>query len=203
MTEAVALLSALVAIPSVTTEEHAIVAFLADWFRDRGLEVRQDDRNLEIRVRGAAPGPVLLWSSHLDTVPVGSGWTVDPFTPTIRDGRMTGRGCNDAKASIAAFSVALCALAASPPASGEVVLAATCEEERGRLGLERFLPSLGPIHAALVGEPTGLHPAVAQNGLLLLDLVARGRAGHAARPQLAVNAIEVAARDVLALHALT
>ncbi len=198
----IALLGALVAIPSVTTEEAAIASFLADWFQERGLAVRQDDRNLEIRVRGRAPGPVLLFSSHLDTVPVGPGWTVEPFVPAIGDGRMTGRGANDAKASVAAMAHAMLALHADPPARGEVVFAATCEEERGRQGLERFLPSLGRIDAAIVGEPTSLEPAVAQNGLLILDLVAGGRAGHAARPQLADNAIERAARDVLALQAL-
>jgi acetylornithine deacetylase len=195
------LLAELVAIPSVTTEERAICDFLASWLVERGLPVRVDDRNLAVQVGG--PGPVLLFSSHHDTVPVGSGWTVDPFAPMVHAGRMSGRGSNDAKASIAAFSCAMVALAADPPPRGSVVFAATCEEERGRNGLERFLPSLGPIDAAIVGEPTDLRPAVAQNGLLILDLVAKGRAGHAARPQLALNPIEIAARDIAALHALT
>jgi acetylornithine deacetylase len=196
------LLRELVAIPSVTGDEAAVCAFLADWLRRRGLDVRVDDRNLEARVRGRAPGPTLLWSSHLDVVPPGEGWTGDPFVPREANGRLIGRGANDAKASVAAFASALVALAAEPLPRGDVVFAATCEEERGRDGLERFLPSLGPIDAALVGEPTGLQPAVAQNGLLVLELTTRGRAGHAARPRLAVNAIELAARDVLALHAL-
>lgn len=196
------LLQQLVAIPSVTGDEAAICAFLADWLRQRGIAVRVDDRNLEARVRGQAPGPVLLWSSHLDVVPPGGGWSSDPFVPRVENGRMIGRGANDAKASVAALATALVALRDRPPARGEVVFAATCEEERGRAGLERFLPSLGPIDAALVGEPTGLQPAVAQNGLLILELLARGKAGHAARPKLSVNAIEIAARDVLALHAL-
>ena len=150
----VALLESLVAIPSVSGDEQAIAAFVETWFRTRGLEVRRDDRNLEVRVRGAAPGPVLLLSSHLDVVPTGTGWATDPFTPVIRDGRMFGRGCNDAKASVAALCHAMLALAHDPPARGEIVLALTCEEERGRNGLERFLPSLGRVDAALVGEPT-------------------------------------------------
>lgn len=199
----VALLRELVAIPSVTGDEHAIARFLAGWLEARGVAVRVDDRNVEARVRGASPGPVLLWSSHLDVVPPGEGWSADPFVPRVVDGKMFGRGANDAKASVAAMAVALVALHRAPPARGEIVFAATCEEERGRLGLERFLPSLGPIDAALVGEPTELQPAVAQNGLLVLELTAKGRAGHAARPHLALNAIDVAARDVLALHALS
>ncbi len=198
-----ALLESLVGIPSVSGDEHAIAAFIETWFRARGLHVRRDDRNVEVRVRGKAPGPVLLFSSHLDVVPTGSGWSTEPFVPVIRDGKMIGRGCNDAKASVAAMSHAMVALAHDPPATGEIVLALTCEEERGRNGLEKFLPSLGHIDAALVGEPTGMQPAVAQNGLLLLELTARGRAGHAARPHLALNAIDVAVRDVAALHGLT
>ncbi len=199
---AVTLLAALVAIPSITTEEAAIVAYLAGWLREHGLDPRVDDRNIDVRVQGKEPGPTLLFSSHTDTVPVGTGWTVDPFVPEIRGGRMFGRGSNDAKASIAAMAVATVALKLRPPDKGILIFAPTCEEERGRNGLEKFLPSLGPIDAALVGEPTQLQPAVAQNGLLILDLVAQGRAGHAARPHLAVNAIDVAVRDIAALHAL-
>jgi acetylornithine deacetylase len=198
----VELLQRLVAIPSVTGDEHAICAFLAGWLGDRGLPVRVDDRNLEARVQGRLPGPTLLWSTHLDVVPPGEGWSTDPFAPVVRDGKLFGRGSNDAKASVAAMACALVALHRDPPERGQIVLAATCEEERGRMGLERFLPSLGPVDAALVGEPTGLEPAVAQNGLLVLELTARGKAGHAARPKTAINAIELAARDVVALHGL-
>lgn len=203
MTAARDLLAELVAIPSVSGDELAIAVFVERWLRDHGLDAVRDDRNVVARVRGKAPGPVLLLCSHLDVVPAGEGWTSDPFVPVVVGDKMVGRGCNDAKASGTAMLLAAAALAADPPACGEVILALTCEEERGRHGLERILASLGPIDAALVGEPTGLQPAVAQNGLLILDLVARGRAGHAARPTLAVNAIDIAARDVIALHGLT
>ncbi len=200
MSEVVRLLSDLVGHPSVTGEEHEIARFLERWFEDRGVAVRRDDRNLEIRV--GRSGPALLLNSHLDVVPPGDGWATDPFVPRIEGDRMVGRGANDAKASVAAMATALLALADDPPEGVQIVFAATCEEERGRAGLEQFLPSLGPLAGAVVGEPTELHPAVAQNGLLILELFARGRAGHAARPTLAVNAIDIAAWDVAALHAL-
>lgn len=199
---AVELLEQLVRIPSVSGDEHAVCAFLADWFAQAGLDARVDDRNLVVRVHGEQPGPVLLLNSHLDVVPPGEGWSTDPFVPKVDCGRMIGRGANDAKASVAAMARAVIALARRPQARGEVIFAATCEEERGRMGLERILPSLGPIDAAVVGEPTGLNPAVAQNGLLILELTAKGRAGHAARPHLAINAIEIAARDVTTLTGL-
>ncbi|MFT4625874.1 MAG: acetylornithine deacetylase [Myxococcota bacterium] len=193
------LLRDLVATPSVSGDEHAVVEVLADWLRGHGLSVRVDDRNLECRV--GEGGPVVLLNSHTDVVPPGEGWHTDPFVPTISDVRMVGRGCNDAKASVAAMACAMVELAALE-LPGSVVFAATCEEERGREGLERFLPSLGRLDAAIVGEPTGLHPAVSQNGLLLLELYPEGRAGHAARPTLAVNALDIACRDVVALHDL-
>lgn len=202
MSAARELLAELVAIPSVSGDELGIAVFVEHWMRDHGLEVERDDRNVVARVRGKGPGPVLLLSSHLDVVPPGEGWTSDPFVPVVVGDRMVGRGCDDAKASGTAMLLAAAALAADPPACGELILALTCEEERGRNGLERILAFLGPIDAALVGEPTGLQPAVAQNGLLILDLIAHGRAGHAARPKLAVNALDVAARDVVALHGL-
>jgi acetylornithine deacetylase len=196
------LLQELVSIPSVTGDELAICSFLATRLREQGLDVEVSDRNLACRVRGKAPGPVLLLSSHTDVVPPGEGWTRAPFEPH-RDGfRLVGRGANDAKASVASMAVAMQALADDPPERGEVVFAATCEEERGRKGLEAFLPSLGRIDAALVGEPTSLEPAIAQIGLLVLELVARGKAGHAARPASAINAISIAAADVERLHAL-
>jgi acetylornithine deacetylase len=196
------LLGQLVTIPSVSGDEAAIVAFVEAWLQRHGFAVHRDDRNLAIRVKGREPGPVLLMNSHLDVVPPGEGWRSDPFTPYVMDGRMFGRGSNDAKASGVAMLHAAIRLRDDPPAAGELVLALTCEEEKGRAGLERFLPMLGKVDAALVGEPTQLQPAVAQNGLLILELTAKGRAGHAARPHLAINAIELAAKDVLALHGL-
>ncbi len=201
MSLVVSLLSDLVAIPSVSGDEDAIAAFLTRWLEFRGLTVRRAGRNLEARV--GTSGPTLLLNSHLDVVPTGEGWATDPFVPTVVDGRMYGRGANDAKASVAAMATAMVALAENPPPGVQIVFAATCEEERGRNGLEEFLPSLGVLDAALVGEPTGLNPAVAQNGMLLLELFAHGKAGHAARPHLAVNAIDIAARDIVALHDLT
>lgn len=196
-------LAAWVATPSVTGDELALALAVEAWLGGEGLEVTRDDRNVVATVRGRSPGPRLLLNSHLDVVPPGNGWATDPFTPVLRDGRMYGRGANDAKASGVAMAMAALALHRDPPPVGEVVLALTCEEERGRMGLERVLPGLGRFDGAVIGEPTGLQPAVAQNGLLILELTTRGKQGHAARPQLAINAIDAACRDVLKLHGLT
>jgi acetylornithine deacetylase len=196
-----ALLHALVAARSPSREEGPAVEVMEAWLRAHvpaATPIRAD-RNLAAVLDSGVPGPTLLLLSHLDTVPATAAWTRDPWAPTIEGGRMYGLGANDAKASCAAMAVCF---AAARLKRGKLVLATVCEEEVGRGGLEIFLPSLPPADHAIVGEPTGLDVAVAQNGLLILDCEARGRAGHAARPHLADNAIYTAARDILALEAL-
>ncbi|MBN2801149.1 MAG: M20/M25/M40 family metallo-hydrolase [Deltaproteobacteria bacterium] len=194
------LLQELVRVPSLSGQEDAVLVRLAAWLRARGLSPVVRGRNLSVRV-GRGDGPTLLLHSHTDTVPVGSDWTRDPFGGKVEAGRLYGRGANDAKGCVAAMAAAVAALSRED-LPGTVIFAATCEEERGEHGFGACHPNLGPLDGAVFGEPTGLHPAVAQRGMLLLTLTAKGVAGHAARPHLAVNAIEAAARDVIALASL-
>lgn len=196
------LLGALVSIPSVSRQEDAAAGFLHGWLTERGVEARRIGDNVVSVVRGARPGPVFLLNSHLDTVPAKDGWESDPWTPFEKDGRLVGLGSGDAKASIAAMSCATVALAREGLERGTLIFAATCLEEIGRGGLEDILPELGPIDAALVGEPTALEAAVAQSGLLILECAARGRTAHAARAHQGVNALTKAARDLLAVDGL-
>src|SRR5205085_7641695 len=114
------------------------------------------------------------------TVPAVEGWTADPWVPRIEGDRLVGLGASDAKASVAALLEAF--LTAPLAGNVRVVFAATCDEETGGQGLEKLVPHL-TFDAAIVGEPNGFRPAIAQKGLLKLKLTARGRAGHAARPQ--------------------
>ncbi len=197
----VTLLHSLVAARSPSREEGPAVEVMERWLRTftPDASIVRADRNLAAILDSGTPGPTLLLVSHLDTVPATAAWTRHPWSPAIVEGRMYGLGANDAKASVAAMAMAF---AAARPARGRLVLATVCEEEVGRGGLEVFLPSLPVADHAIVGEPTGLDIAVAQNGLLILDCEAHGRAGHAARPQLADNAIYTAARDILALEGL-
>lgn len=190
------LLADLVAARSPSREEGPAVEVLEAWCRGRGDLLRRD-RNLAM-IRGSG-GPVLLLCSHHDTVPATEAWTRPPWTPTLEGGRLYGLGANDAKGCLAAMAVA-CATADVP--RGTLVFAGVCEEEVGRGGLEVFLPELPRADSAIVGEPTGLDVAVAQNGLLVLDCTNFGRAGHAARPHLAENPIYAMARDILAVEAM-
>jgi len=191
------LLADLVAARSPSREEGPAADVIEAWCRGKG-DVLRVDRNVAMQ-RGSGEGPTLLVCSHHDTVPATSAWTRPPWTPTIEGGRMYGLGANDAKGCLSAMAVA-CATART--GRGRIVFAAVCEEEVGRGGLEAFLPGLPAPDSAIIGEPTGLDIATAQNGLLILDATVRGRAGHAARPHLADNPIPRLARDLLAVDAL-
>ncbi|MCC7290528.1 MAG: M20/M25/M40 family metallo-hydrolase [Phycisphaerales bacterium] len=196
----------LCAIPSVSRAEDAIATRVADWLASVGLHVEREGNNVWCEL-GDCARPRLLLNSHLDTVAPGSGWTGDPWTPRQSKGVITALGANDAKGCVCAMLHGVLELHArlqkGVPLGGTVVLALTAEEEISGQGLGTVLPRLGPIDAALVGEPTGLIPMTAQRGLLILRLVARGRAGHPAhiQPDRETNAIYIAAGDMVALKA--
>lgn len=194
---AVELLREVVRIPSESRQEDAVVARLESAMLELGMAPKVSGRNLTALLDGG-DGPLLLLNSHTDTVPVGQGWTRDPLKADIEDGRIYGRGSNDAKGCLVAMLIAAKKAFATNAPKGKVLIAASCEEEVLGQGLEVLLPTLPRPDAAVVGEPTGLKAAVAQKGLLLIEIIAKGRSAHAAHGG-GVNAVEAAARDVLAL----
>ena len=197
---AVELLRDLVRIPSESGHEEGVVARLDSAARELGVTPTVIGRNITALFDGGE-GPLLLLNSHTDTVPVGEGWTRDPLGAEMENGRIYGRGSNDAKGCVTAMLLGAARAFASNAPKGKVLFAASCEEEVLGQGLEKLLPLLPRPDAAVVGEPTGLQPAVAQKGLLLLEVTAAGRSAHAAWGG-GVNAVEAAARDVLALSKL-
>jgi acetylornithine deacetylase len=198
--KALDLLTEVVRIPSESKNEDAVVARLESAFLELGLKPSVTGRNLTATLDGGS-GPLLLLNSHTDTVPVGQGWTRDPLKAEVVDGRLYGRGSNDAKGCLVAMILGAKKAFASNAPKGKVLIAATCEEEVLGKGLETLLPALPKPDAAVVGEPTGLNSATAQKGLLLLEVIAKGKSAHAAHGG-GVNAVEAAARDVLALSKL-
>ena len=176
-----------------------MVEVFESWARSAGLEVEVAQNNRAVRRVGTLPGPTLLLLSHYDTVPATTAWSRDPWTPTEENGRLYGLGANDAKGCLAAMMIAFLHAKID---RGQLILVAAAEEEVGRNGFECFQAQLPTPDAAIVGEPTGLDVATAQNGLLILDCVAHGKAGHAARPQLADNAIYTMCRDILAIESM-
>jgi acetylornithine deacetylase len=200
VTSPVDLLRELVRLASPSGKEEAVVARLEGEFRARGWTPVVSGRNLTTTLDGGE-GPLLLLNSHTDTVPIGEGWTRDALAAEIHDGKIYGRGSNDAKGCLTAMIAGASRAFAHDAPKGRVMLAATCEEEVLGQGLEKLLPTLPRPDAAVVGEPTGLQPAVAQKGLVVLEITAAGRSAHAAWGG-GVNAVEAAARDVLALSQL-
>jgi acetylornithine deacetylase len=177
----VQLLSDLVAIPSVSGAEQAIAEYVEQTARRWGLDVVRDETCVRIEVGGFGPGASLALVSHLDTVPPGSGWTRDPFTPVVDGTRLYGRGSGDAKASVAAMLLAAHDLAErGRPDAGRVLVVFGYGEETKNTTMEQAVGRLGQVDAAVIGEPTNLDVAVAQRGLMMVDLVARGEQGHAA-----------------------
>jgi acetylornithine deacetylase len=199
----VELLREIVAIPSVSGEEDALAGFLEQTARGWGLEVTRDDAAVRVELCGRTPGATIALVSHLDVVPPGGGWTRDPFTPTVEGNRLYGRGSGDAKASVAAM---LCAardlLEGGGLERGRLLVLLGYGEETKNTTMERAVARAGSIDGAVVGEPTNLDLAIAQRGLLMADLVARGDQRHAAYASADgefANATVVLARDLLRL----
>ena len=200
-----ALLHELVAIPSVSGDEEAVARHVESEVRKWGLDVVRDATGVKVEARARKPGPTLALVSHLDVVPPGQGWTRDPWTPVVEAGRLYGRGSGDAKATVAAMLCAIRDVAdAGGPAHGRMMVILGYGEETKYTSMPDALATVGTIDAALVGEPTNLKLSVAQRGLMMVDLIARGdqrHAGYAAGASF-TNAAIVLARDLLKLGSL-
>jgi acetylornithine deacetylase len=206
--EILALHRAITAIPSVSGNEAAVADYLAEFLetklRRRDARVERIGNSLLARL---GHGPVLLLDTHLDTVPPAPGWTRDPWAVEEEEGRIHGLGSNDAKAAVTAMTAAFLAwLEIDLPFT--LILALVEGEETRGTGTQAVLAELASrgdtIEAAVVGEPTGLDIAVAQKGLMVLELRAEGEACHAAHAQAlgAANAARRLARDLVALEGI-
>jgi len=147
--------------------------------------------NLIARVGGE--GEQLLLAGHLDVVPAGDGWSVPPFEPTVRDGRVYGRGATDNKGPTAAIVMAAACLSGCLRLRGTLLVAAVADEERGsRLGLEYLLQRglLRPHHAIVPDIGGNMREIdVAEKGALILELISHGRQAHGSTPEKGINAL--------------
>ena len=200
------LLRELIAIPSVSGEEAELAVFIEETVRRWGLDVVRTANAVQVEVRGWAPGPTIALASHLDVVPPGAGWTRDPFTPSIEGTKLYGRGSGDAKASVAAMLYAARDIVDSGGVdAGRVLVILGFGEETKSTTMGLAVDAAGEIDAAVIGEPTGLEFAVAQRGLMMVDLLAQGDQRHAAYASGDdgfTNSIQLLARDLLKLDTL-
>ena len=197
------LLRELVAIPSMSGEEAEIAVFVEETTRRWGLDVVRDANAVRIEVRGWDTGSTLAFASHLDVVAPGSGWTRDPFNPVIEGTRLYGRGSGDAKASVAAMLYAAKDIVDSGGMDvGRLLIVLGYGEESKNTTMASAVEAAGEIDAAVIGEPTSLDFAIAQRGLMMVDLLAQGdqrHAGYASNEGGFTNSVQVLARDLLQL----
>lgn len=200
--QAIELLMQLIATPSVSRKEDAASDIAESFLQRHGINTLRYGNNIVARsLRFDASRQTLLLNSHIDTVHPSASYTFDPYHPFIRDGRLYGLGSNDAGASLVALMAVFILFYKDETLPFNLLLGISAEEEvSGENGIRRLLPSLAAdgipaIDMAIVGEPTSLRPAVAERGLMVLDGVTRGIAGHAARDE-GINAIYRAMSDI-------
>jgi len=200
--ESIGLLKAMVGIPSFSREEKEVADLLEATFSIWGLNPSRIGNNLWMRNKEWSDNkPVILLNSHIDTVRPAGGWIQDPFQALIEGQRITGLGSNDAGASVVSLLGTFRYFYEADNLPYNLLYCASAEEEiSGENGVASILDQLGRIDLAIVGEPTQMHIAIAEKGLLVLDCEAKGRSGHAARNE-GENAIYKAIKDIEILKA--
>lgn len=225
---AVSLLQEMIAIPAYSSLEQERAAFLYTRLTARAAK-RSPDITVErignnlLLYTGTFDNrrETVMLCSHIDTVKESAGYTFNPFLPFERDENIYGLGTNDDGASVVCQIETFFALCARPELTKRLpvnlILVIGAEEEcSGKNGMDRMLRYLsektirsagGGIctltpHFAIVGEPTGMKAAVAERGLLVLDGVATGTSGHAARNE-GINALYKALDDIQKLRNFT
>jgi acetylornithine deacetylase len=194
---ALALLKELIATPSFSKEENDTAEIISSFFTKHAVEFKRVGNNIYATNKYYdAAKPSLLLNSHHDTVKPNKGYTLDPFAAIEKDGKLYGLGSNDAGGCVVSLIAAFLHFYNEPNTKYNLVFAASAEEEiSGMNGIELALPHLGNIDFGIVGEPTQLEMAVAERGLMVIDCVAPGRAGHAARKE-GENALYNAMDDI-------
>lgn len=195
--DAVELLRSLIATPSVSRNESEAADVMQHYMEGIGLTPRREGNNQwVISPKWDDNKPTLLLNAHIDTVKPAASWTRDPFIPTIEGDKLYGLGSNDCGGGLTTLLQAFRWLTLRPQPYNLIYLASAEEEVSGKDGFTRALPLLPHIDVAIVGEPTGMQPAIAEKGLMVLDVIAHGKSGHAARNE-GVNAIYEALDDMM------
>jgi len=204
LNDSIQLLRGMVAIPSPTFEEDAVCSMILAWLQDRGVGCERVGNNIIAANLEAGQGaPVVLLDAHIDTVAPAASYTRDPYDAGSDPDRVWGLGSNDDGGSVVAM-VALYRRCLEESLPCNLILVLSCEEERSGDGGTAFLygPD-GPFAAgkypipdyAIIGEPTGNRAATSERGLIVIDALASGVSGHAARNE-GVNALYIALEDI-------
>ncbi len=196
-TSAIELLTQLISIPSFSKEEDGTASAILEFLSKHSVEAKRQGNNVwALNAYFDSSKPTVLLNSHHDTVKPNPQYKRDPFKPEIIDGKLFGLGSNDAGGPLVSLIASFLHFFNRRDLKYNLVLAATAEEEiSGTGGIESIWSLLPKIDFAIVGEPTLCQMATAEKGLMVLDCVAHGKAGHAAREE-GVNAIYEALTDI-------
>lgn len=195
--DSIELLKQLIAIPSFSKEENLTADLLQRFLKSKGVTPFRMLNNVWARNKHYVSGkPIILLNSHHDTVKPNSGYTKNPFEAIVEDGKLFGLGSNDAGGCLVSLLAVFMYYYDKENLPYNIVYAASAEEEiSGLNGIELILPELENVEFAIVGEPTQMHLAVSEKGLIVLDCTAHGKSGHAAREE-GENAIYKALTDI-------
>lgn len=196
-TEAIHLLKQLIATPSFSKEEEQTAAIIENFFKNHGVKTNRYLNNIWACNKFFDESkPSILLNSHHDTVKPNKGYTIDPFTPIEKNKKLFGLGSNDAGGSLVSIISVFLYFYEQKDLKYNLILGISAEEEiSGKNGIEVLLSVLPKIDCGIVGEPSLLEMAIAERGLMVLDCVAKGKAGHAARNE-GENAIYKAMMDI-------
>ncbi len=199
--EAVDLLRQLISIPSFSRQEDQTACRIRDFLLNKRTNTQQKGNNLwAYSSEWDENKPTLLLNSHHDTVKPNPAWKRDPYDPSLENGKLYGLGSNDAGGPLVSLLVTFLHFKDRTDLPFNLLFAATAEEEiSGAKGIASCLEEWPEIWAGIVGEPTSLHMAVAEKGLIVFDGLAKGKAGHAAREE-GINAIYLALEDIQKLR---
>lgn len=203
--DAVSWLGRLIEIPSLSRTEQGTADFLFDTISEAGYQAERLHHNVWLKSRNwQDQKPTILLCSHHDTVKPGQNWTKPPFKATLEQETLFGLGSNDAGGSLMALLAVFRYFEALPAAQPfNLIYAAVAEEEvSGQNGISALLPHLPKFDLAIIGEPTRMQMAIAEKGLMVIDGVAKGKTGHAARDE-GINAIYIALEDILKIQNLS
>ena len=180
--EAITLLKALIETPSFSSEETQTALLIEKWFIQNNIPFKRENNNIwAFNEYFDANKPTLLLNSHHDTVKPNQGYTNNPFEAIVKDGKLFGLGSNDAGGCLVSLLATFVHFYSNENLPYNIVIVASAEEESsGKNGLNSVLKQLPELECAIVGEPTLLQLAVAEKGLLVLDVIVKGTASHAA-----------------------
>ena len=183
--DAISLLKQLIAVPSFSKEEQGTAIAIQQFLNSRNIPSQRCKNNIwAVNRHYDIKKPSILLNSHHDTVKPNKDYTIDPFSPIQKDGKMFGLVSNDAGAGLVSLLAVFLYYYEQADLKYNLVFVASAEEEiSGINGIEALLPELGKIDFAIVGEPTLMDMAIAEKGLMVLDCVCKGRSGHAAREE--------------------